>query len=153
MMFKATLLGQWHNLSDPALEASPRVRIDFIVFCGLDLAADMPGEITLCRFRNRTVATGKLPVLLSAVNAQLQANGLIGKTPQGAVLDATLVQSAARLRGGTTLEIGSQPGAVAVEPHSTDPEATWLKKGKKSHYGYRSQCHKARKNINTVKSV
>jgi transposase, IS5 family len=26
---------------------------------------------------------------------------------------------------------------VSVEPHSTDTDATWLKKGKKSHYGYR----------------
>ena len=70
MMFKATLLGQWRNLSDPALEAALRVRIDFIVFGGLDLATDMPDETTLCRFRNRLIATGKLPALLSAVNAQ-----------------------------------------------------------------------------------
>lgn len=41
MMFKATLLGQWHNLSDPALEVSLR-GIDFIVFCGKDWATDMP---------------------------------------------------------------------------------------------------------------
>ena len=148
MMFKATLLGQWHSLSDPALEVALRVRIDFIVFCGLDLASDMPDETTLCRFRNRLVATGKLPLLLSAVNAQLQANGLMVKASQGAVLDATLVQSAARPRSGITLEIdsqgqpvsyedGSQPGVVGIEPQSADTDATWLKKGKKSHYGYR----------------
>jgi transposase, IS5 family len=70
MMFKATLLGQWRNRSDPALEAALRVRIDFIVFGGLDLATGMPDETTLCRFRNRLIATGKLPALLSAVNAQ-----------------------------------------------------------------------------------
>jgi transposase, IS5 family len=148
MQSKATLLGQWHSLSDPALEAAPRVRIGSVVFCGLDLASDMPDGATLCRFRNRLVATGKLPMLLSAVNAQLQANGLMAKAPQGAALDATLVRSAARPRGGTALETdsqgqpvshedGGQPGVVAVEPQSADTDAAWLNTGKKPHYGYR----------------
>jgi transposase, IS5 family len=132
------LLGQWRSLSGPALEVALRVRIGCAVFCGLDLASDMPDGTTLCRFRNRMAATGKLPLLLPAVNAQLQADGLMGKAPQGAVLDATLVQSAARPRGGATLETGSQPGAMAVEPDSADTDATWLKKGKKPRYGYRS---------------
>ncbi len=101
----------------------------------------MPDETTLCRFRNRLITTVKLPLLLSAVNAQLQANGLMAKASQGAVLDATLVQSAARPRGGITIEAdsqgqpvsyegGSQPGVVAVEPQSADTDATCLKKGK-----------------------
>ena len=46
MMFKTILLGQWHNFSDPALEVTFRVRIDFIVFCGLDLTTDMPDKTT-----------------------------------------------------------------------------------------------------------
>jgi transposase, IS5 family len=138
MMSKATLLGQWHTLPDPALEVALRVRIDFIVFCGLDLATDMPDETTLCRFRNRLVATDKLPLLSSAVNTQLQANGLMVKASQGTALDATSVQSAARPRSGITIETdsqgqpvsyedGSQPGVVAVEPQSADTDATWLK--------------------------
>ena len=148
MQPKATLLGQWHSLSDPALEAAPRVRIGSVVFCGLDLASDMPDGATLCRFRNRLVATGKLPMLLSAANAQLQANGLMAKASQGAALDATLVRSAARPRGGAALETdsqgqpvshkgGGQPGVVAAEPQSADTDAAWLKTGKKPHYGYR----------------
>ena len=59
------------------------------------------------------------------------------------------MQSAARPNSGITIETdsqgqpvsyedGSQPGVVASAPQSADKDATWLKKGKKRHYGYRS---------------
>lgn len=149
MMFKAILLGQWHSLSDPKLEAALRVRIDFILFCGMDLLTDMPDETTLCRFRNRLIKTGKLPLLLSEINHQLQAHQLMVKHSTGAVLDATLITSAARPREEITVEVdnegqvvtyedGSQPGIHVSEKQSADPDATWLKKGKKAYFGYRS---------------
>ena len=34
--FKCLLIGQWHNLSDPNLEQSLRVRVDLILFSGLN---------------------------------------------------------------------------------------------------------------------
>lgn len=149
MMWKAILLGQWHSLSDPKLEEALRVRIDFMHFCGLTLSDDVPDETTLCRFRNRLIATHKMDKLLSCVNAQLQAHGLMIRGATAAVLDATLVQSAARPKRSITLETdaqgeaithedGSQPGVVCTERQSADSDATWLKKGKKYHFGYRS---------------
>lgn len=60
VMFKAVLLGQWHNLSDSELGEALRVRIDFMHFCGMDLSDDAPEETTLCCFRNRLIASGKL---------------------------------------------------------------------------------------------
>jgi len=149
MMWKAILLGQWHSLSDPKLEEALRVRIDFMHFCGLRLSDDVPDETTLCRFRNRLIATHKMDHLLACVNAQLQAHGLMVKGTTAAVLDATLVQSAARPKQNITLETdaqgevitdedGSQLGVVYTEKQSADGDASWLKKGKKSHFGYRS---------------
>lgn len=149
MMWKAILLGQWHNLSDPKLEEALRVRIDFMHFCGLTLSDDVPDETTLCRFRNRLIATRKMDTLLRCVNTQLQAHGLMIKGTTAAVLDATLVQSAARPKQTITLETdaqgeaitfddGSQPGVMCTEKRSADGDATWLKKGNKSHFGYRS---------------
>ena len=64
VMFKAVLLGQWHNLSDSKLEEALRVRIDFMHFCGMDFSDDAPDETTLCRFRNRLIASGRLAGLL-----------------------------------------------------------------------------------------
>ena len=45
-MFKAILLGQWHSLSDAALEQALYVRIDFLHFCGLSLSDAIPDETT-----------------------------------------------------------------------------------------------------------
>ena len=36
-LFKCLSIGQWHNLSDPKLEQGLQVRIDFMLFTGLDL--------------------------------------------------------------------------------------------------------------------
>uniref|UniRef100_UPI00263270AE transposase n=1 Tax=Nitrosomonas sp. TaxID=42353 RepID=UPI00263270AE len=83
MMFKAILLGQWHSLSDAALEQALSVRIDFLQFCGLSLSDAIPDETTLCRFRNR------LDDLLASINEQLQSHGLMIKGATGAVIDAT----------------------------------------------------------------
>lgn len=68
VMFKAVLLGQCHDLSDPKLEEALRVRIDFMYFCGLSLADDVPDETMLCRFRNRLITASKLAGLLAGVN-------------------------------------------------------------------------------------
>ena len=157
LMFKATLLGQWHSLSDPKLEAALNVRIDFMHFCGIRLTDAVPDESTLCRFRNRLIHAGKLAPLLAAVNAQLQGHGLMVANATGAVIDATLVASAARPKSMTIIEhdtdtdadaeadttAGDAADAPAAERHnvtetaSADPDATWLKKGKKSYFGFR----------------
>jgi IS5 family transposase len=149
MMFKAILLGQWHSLSDAALEQALCVRIDFLHFCGLSLLDTIPDETTLCRFRNRLVAGNKLDILLADINGQIQSHGLMVKGTIGAVIDATLIESAARPQKTITVEVdaegktiqfedGSQPGISCVEKQSADPDAAWLKKGKKSYFGYRS---------------
>ena len=46
ILFKCLLIGQWHGLSDPKLERALKVRLDFMIFCGLDLHAPVPDETT-----------------------------------------------------------------------------------------------------------
>lgn len=149
LMFKAILLGQWHSLSDAKLEEALLVRIDFLQFCGLKLTDDVPDETTLCRFRNRLIEHNRLDKLLACINEQIQSHGLMVKHATGAVVDATLIESAARPNRTITIETdatgkevvfedGSRPGMTCEEKESVDPDATWLKKGKKSHFGYRS---------------
>lgn len=149
LMFKAILLGQWHSLSDAKLEQALYVRIDFLQFCGLNLLDAVPDETTLCRFRNRLIKANKLDKLLGLINAQIQSHGLMVSKATGAVLDATLIASAARPNKTITLETdtqgeaivyedGSQPGISCTEKDSVDPDASWLKKGKKSYFGFRS---------------
>lgn len=134
MMFKTLLLGQWHSLSDPGLEEALRVRLDFLEFTGFALGGDLPDETTLCRFRNKLVQSGKLPLLLREVNRQLEAHGLKLKSATTAIVDATLIESAARPRKEIEAD---ETGEYAVS-YSADADAKWLKKGSKSHFGYQA---------------
>ena len=140
VLFKCLLIGQWHGLSDPKLERALKVRLDFMIFCGLDLHAPVPDETTHCRFRNALVRGGVYDDLLSEVCRQIEACGLKLKEAEAAIIDATLIESAARPR--TYIE-ASQDRAEGDEPDdpelhfSADPDARWVKKGSKSTLGYK----------------
>jgi len=149
VMFKATLLGNWYSLSDRKLEEALRVRIDFIQFCGLSLSDPVPDATTLGRFRGRLREHNRYDELLMAVNAQLQIQGLMVKEADGAVVDASVIKSAARPNrvfagakdenGEPVIhEDGSQPGVERKAKESADPDATWTRKGKRSDFGYKA---------------
>jgi IS5 family transposase len=59
-MFKCLLLSQWHSLSDPGLEESLRVRLDFLKFTGFSVGDKLPDETSFCRFRNKLIEQDKL---------------------------------------------------------------------------------------------
>ena len=63
ILFKCLLVGQWHGLSDPKLERALKVRLDFMLFCGLDLHGAVPDETTHCRFRNALVGAASVLVV------------------------------------------------------------------------------------------
>lgn len=141
-MFKAILLGQWYTLSDPELEESLKVRLDFLMFTGLE--TDVPDETTLCRFRNLLTQRGLYETLFAQINRSLEASGLKVKECEGAVIDATIIVSASRPR--KTIEVMPEDRNETKEPDSAaphdisyakDPDARWLKKGKKSYFGYK----------------
>lgn len=127
-MFKAILLGQWHSLSDPGLEEALRLRLDFMLFTGFEIGADVPDETTLCRFRNKLVERNLHRLLFQEINRQLEEHGIKVRHAEAALVDATIITSAARPR--QTIEDG-------VVKKSADPDASWLKKGKTSYFGYR----------------
>jgi IS5 family transposase len=129
-MFKALLLGQWHSLSDPGLEEALRLRIDFMVFSGFEMGEEVPDETTLCRFRNKLVERNVYERLFKEINNQLEEQGIKVKKAEAALLDATIIMSAARPR--ETIE-----EATGEVKKSADRDATWVKKGSKSYFGYR----------------
>jgi len=142
VLFRCLLLGQWHGLSDPKLEESLKVRLDFMLFAGLDLYGPVPDETTHCRFRNALVEKGVHDDLLAEVCRQLEAHGLKLRAAEAAIIDATLIASAARPR--SHVEAIAEDRAEQETPpdppevrHSADPDATWVKKGRKSTLGYK----------------
>ncbi len=139
VLFKCLLIGQWHGLSAPKLERALKVRLDFMIFCGLDLHAPVPDETSHCRFRTALVRGGVYDDLLGEVCRQIEAHGL--KLQEAAIIDATLVDSAAR--PGPHIEAPQDRAAGAapddLELHfSADPDARWVKKGSKSTLGYKA---------------
>ena len=97
-MFKCLLLQSWYSLSDPGLEQSLRVRLDFLQFTGFSVGDKLPDETTFCRFRNKLVKQGKFELLLSEVNRQLEEHGLKVKHADEAIVDATLIPANTRPR-------------------------------------------------------
>jgi IS5 family transposase len=124
MMFRALLLAQLYNLSDPALEDALNDRVSFRRFVGLPLEKPAPDHTTVWRFRERLTQAGLLDRLFAEFDKQLQASGMVLK--RGTLLDATLVEAAAARPTGDS------------EP--TDPDAAFAKKKGKSGsvYGYKA---------------
>lgn len=142
-MFKAILLGQWHNLSDPGLEESLRVRLDFMAFTGFQMGESIPDETTLCRFRNRLIEEKLDKTLMRIVNQELSRLGIQIEQARGAIIDATIVASSARPDAEEIVVMDREEEAEIhqmrhVESRaSKDPDARWLKKGKQTYFGYK----------------
>lgn len=141
-MFKAILLGQWHNLSDPQLEDSLRVRLDFMLFTGFEMDQGFPDETTLCRFRNKLIEKRLHRKLFRFINRQLEELGLQIETAPCAVVDATIIESSARPKRVYEVEEdreeSEEPKKTCVRKvESKDPDARWLKKGKRCFFGYK----------------
>lgn len=133
-MFKLMLLGQWHGLSDTQLEHALKVRLDFMVFTGFEPGGEgFPDATTICRFRNRLVDAKLDLVLLSRINKQLEQHGLKVAGVRGAIIDATIIPSAAR--PNQHVEVPEDGQAKIVD--SADAQARWVKKGSQAFFGYR----------------
>ena len=140
LMVRVLLLGQWHSLSDRALEHALRVRLDFMLFCGSSVLDHCPDHTTICRFRQALVRRGLDARLLAEVNRQLAGHGLKVERAPVAVVDATIVESAARPR--RHVEVMAEDRAEDAAPEmpvterlSADPDARWLKKGSRCFFG------------------
>ncbi len=128
VMVKALMLAQWYNLSDPQLEEALADRLSFRRFVGLSLDEETPDHVTIWRFRRELTTHELAQALLSEVNRQLAAHGLLIK--QGTLLDATLVKAQARRPAG------GRPGQAARS--EVDPDANWTRRDGGYHFGYKA---------------
>jgi transposase, IS5 family len=125
-LFKAVLLGAWHGLSDPELEAALGDRLSFRRFAGLGLGEAVPDHSTLWRFRDALRRLGLAQAAFAEVNRQLERRGVVVKA--GTLIDATLVAAAAK-------EPAKQKGGGRS---AADPDARWAKRATGgAHFGYK----------------
>ena len=92
------------------------------------------------RFRNALVKGGVYDDLLAEVCRQIDEHGLKLKEAEAAIIDATLIESAARPRTHIEAPKDRAEGDTPDDPEvhfSADPDARWVKKGSKSTLGYK----------------
>lgn len=141
-MFKLLLLQRWYGLSDPGLEEALNDRISFIRFSGFSLSSPLPDYSTICRFRNTLLELSLYEKLFKEILKQLEAKGLLVKQSNGAIVDATIIESARRPRKIVEIlpedrkEEETKPSSVLS--YSDDSDAAWIKKGKRPYYGYKA---------------
>lgn len=141
-MFKLLLLQRWYGLSDPGLEEALNDRISFIRFSGFSLSSPLPDYSTICRFRNAILELGLYEKLFEEIMKQLESKGLLVKKSNGAIVDATIIESSRRPR--KVMEImpedrkEEKTDIPSTVTYSDDTDATWIKKGKKPYYGYKA---------------
>ena len=138
-MFKVLLLGQWHNLSDRELAQALRLRLDFMYYTGFSATDSLPDYSTINKFRNLLNQKQKLKKLLQELNRQLEKLGISINNAKGAIIDATLVESAARANKCIEVtkdrqELDSKDVDIS---YSKDKSARWLKKGNNNYFGYK----------------
>lgn len=130
MMFKVLLLQRWYGLSDPGMEEALADRLSFRAFAGLSLEDETPDQVTIWRFRERLAKECRLDLLFAALADQLSARGLILR--QGTLIDASLIQSAAR-------KPTMQEGKVSEK----DPEATFGANNERRRFTFGYKLHVA----------
>lgn len=131
VMLRALLLQQWHQLSDPELEAALEDRLSFREFAGLALNEQVPDHSTISRFRAQLAARGLDQALFTEVSAQLERKQLVIK--RGTLIDASLVRAA--VNEPSKGERGENLG----QGSPLDPDAQWTRrKGQGSHFGYKA---------------
>jgi IS5 family transposase len=119
VIVKCFILQTIYNLSDPRLEEEIADRRSFQIFLGLSSGDAIPDETTICRYRELFAREKLDRRLFRAFNDQLKNAGLI--LEKGTIIDASIKQSY------------TKPSA-----QSRDKDATFLKRGKKTFFGYKA---------------
>ena len=93
-LFRALLLGLWHDLSDVKLEAQLARDLMFRKFCWLELDQGVPQASTIGRFRVALERSGQLGAVLNEINGQLLQANVILQEGRVAIVDATVIEAA-----------------------------------------------------------
>ena len=128
---KCIFLQYMYNLSDPGLEDALIDRLSFQRFLGISFDTEIPDFSTIWRFRERLLNNHLFDRIFEEVLRQLEEKKLILR--RGTIVDATIVQSARRLKRKGEESEKQSPRQRAQK----DRDASSTKKGKKWYYGFK----------------
>lgn len=139
-LFKALLIGTWHNLADEKLADSLGRDLVFIKFCEFSISGNKPDATTIGRFRNKLSSQNLFDKLLVSINTMLETNHLKLSSGKHVAMDATLIQSARRPKKTITTHKNGEVYEVENDPveYSNDKDARWSFKAGQYTYGYSS---------------
>jgi len=135
MMYKALLLQTWYGLGDPALEKQLARDLLFRRFVGLSLSERIPDHSTFWRFRNLLEAMQLNEALLDEVNLQLGDQGLLMRSGEISIIDASVIQAK-----------NNRPNKGKEGKNTQDKEAAYnVKNGsdgkRKTTYGFKAHIN------------
>jgi transposase len=90
VMFKITLLQDWHNIGDDNTEYLVNDRLSFQRFLGMELGEKSPDAKTIWLFKERLGKKG-MRELFDLFNEKLQGLGIVKR--EGSLVDATFVEA------------------------------------------------------------
>jgi IS5 family transposase len=153
-MFKILIIKMMYNFSYRQIETELHYNLAYIKFCGFSLEDSIPDHSTIARWFEHFMENDVFTSVFDDFNNQLIAANKIVKS--GVVVDATLEEAYARPRKTTHIEteptgdkevpqqdLSGADGTKKVvdatlnETESIDPDARWVKKGKRYVYGYK----------------
>ena len=109
-------------------------------FTGFTPTSNLPDFSTINKFRNLLIEKRKYKKLFKELNKQLELLGLSINNAKGAIIDATLVESADRPDKYMDNLVEDRKEDKSTKPNilcGKDTNVRWIKKGKKSYYGYK----------------
>lgn len=127
LMIKCLLLQSWHGISDEELEYQLYNRLDFQQFLGYP--KNIPDYSTIWRFREYLTENDILDEIWAEQKRQLAQHNIVVK--EGKIQDATFIEAEPGKKN-------SGMGDRQMAKTSRSRDGSWAKKGKKSHFGFKS---------------
>jgi IS5 family transposase len=143
LMFKTLVIKRLYNLSHEQTEYQINDRMSFMRFLGLDIGDRIPDEKTIWLYEDTLAKNESGKELFDMFFLAIAEKGYVTRT--GSIVDASFVESPKRKNTKEQREMlkqGKVPDEWKDPEHpqkkmQRDTDATWTKKGKKSHFGYK----------------
>jgi IS5 family transposase len=150
VVVKCLLLQSLYNLSDDACEYMINDRLSFKRFLGLSTSQKAPDAKTIWLYRERIKHNKLHDKIFDWFAAQIEDAGY--KAQEGQIIDASFIPTH-KPTGKHKKQFAEEIPLTQAQASQIDPDATFTKKGKETHHGYKNhiQIDKKHKIIRKAK--
>lgn len=135
VMVKLMLLQSLYNLSDDACEYLANDRLSFKRFLGLSASEKAPDSKTIWLYRERIKHKKLHSIIFDWFAAQIDRAGY--KAEGGQIIDASFIPTH-KPTGKHQKQLEEEIPLTSAQSSQLDTDATFTKKGKETHHGYKN---------------